>query len=202
MKRYDDLKNELKDIAEIIEKFPESIKNTVFEILLKSFLSDTVSPSNEEVKLSIPAAIEQEALAHPTTPKTAEKETGEKAKKPRKKSSGESFKIDRNLDLRAASDRPSFRDFIEEKSPISAAEFNTATIYYLIKLKGHTEATLDQAYTCYSEVKKKPPQHFKQSFRDTQNKQGYIEFNEDGNIVIPHRGVVFVEHDLPRPKTK
>lgn len=202
MQRYDDLKNELIDIAEIIEKFPDSIKGTVFEILLKSFLNDNLSTSNEDVKLSFPATIEPEALIPTTKPKTAEKETVEKAKKVRKKSTGESFKIDRNLDLRAASDRPSFRDFVEEKAPISAAEFNTVTIYYLIKLKGHTEATLDQAYTCYSEVKKKPPQHFKQSFRDTQNKQGYIEFNEDGNIVIPHRGIVFIEHDLPRQKIK
>ena len=57
--------------------------------------------------------------------------------------------------------------------------------------------TLNHVYTCYSEVKKKPPQAFRQSFIDTKNKEGWIEFEANGNLDIPHRGVVYVEHDLP-----
>ena len=59
---------------------------------------------------------------------------------------------------------------------------------------------MDHAYTCYAEVSRKPPQHFRQSFIDTKNKKGWVEFDDAGNLDIPHRGVVYVEHDLPKAK--
>jgi hypothetical protein len=57
---------------------------------------------------------------------------------------------------------------------------------------------LDQVYTCYKEVSVKPPDHFKQSFRDTKSNQGYIEYDDQWFLSIPHRGKSFVEHDLPK----
>lgn len=193
MKSYEDLKTELIEIAGVIEQYPDDVKKQVFELLVSRFLGEPTT------------SIQDIAEETPTQPKaTPKKKVAAKAttvsKPARKKASTESYKIDRNIDLRAGADSPSFTEFYDEKSPTSTAEFNALAVYYLMKLKGHKEATLNQAYTCYSEVKKKPAEHFKQSFRDTQNKQGYIEFTEDGNLVIPHRGVVFVEHDLPTPK--
>ncbi|MBT3044319.1 MAG: hypothetical protein KME67_15765 [Candidatus Thiodiazotropha sp. (ex Codakia orbicularis)] len=195
MKSYEDLKTELIEIAAILEKYPDEVKKQVFELLVSKFLGEPIgfnSVENEE-----PAPPQEKSP--PPKKKTASKpKAAPKAAK--RKAGTESYKIDRNLDLRAGADSPSFSDFYNEKSPGSTAEFNAVAVYYLIKMKGHKEVTLNQAYTCYSEVKKKPAEHFKQSFRDTQNKQGYIEFTDEGNIVIPHRGVVFVEHDLPKPK--
>jgi len=186
MKSYEDLKAELIEIAGVVEKYPDDVKKQVFDLLVSKFLGGAVDSTADTVEV--------EAQAPKSVPK---KKATTKINK--KKVGTESYKIDRNLDLRAGTDSPSFVNFYDEKSPTSTAEFNAIAVYYLIKLKGHKEATLDQAYTCYSEVKRKPAEHFKQSFRDTQNKQGYIEFTEGGTIVIPHRGVVFVEHDLPKP---
>jgi hypothetical protein len=56
--------------------------------------------------------------------------------------------------------------------------------------------TLDHIYTCYKEMNRKPNDKFRQSFIDTKNRQGWIEF-EENKLDISHRGVIFVEHDLP-----
>jgi len=192
VRSYEELKSELLEISEIVNKYPEDVKKQVFELLVSKFLGEDLS-------------IQEPIIVEPAT-KVARKKKAVKKAAPKtksaakKKGSKESYKIDRHLDLTESSDSPSFKDFYNEKSPSSTAEFNAIAVYYLIKLKGHDSVSLDKAYTCYSEVKKKPADHFKQSFRDTQNKQGYIEFNDDGDLVIPHRGVVFVEHDLPKPK--
>ncbi|MEI8014571.1 MAG: hypothetical protein WCH20_06990 [Nitrospira sp.] len=65
------------------------------------------------------------------------------------------------------------------------------------KLQELPIVTLNHAYTCYAEVGKKPPGHFNQSFIDAKNKFGFVDFDSSGNLEIPHRGVVFVDHDLP-----
>lgn len=112
----------------------------------------------------------------------------------------ESYSIDRNLNLRGDKSIPSFKTFLGEKKPSSAQEFNAVVVYYLQKMLGIEKVTLDQAYTCYVEAPRRPPEAFKQSFTDTKNRQGWIEFDPEGHLKIPHRGSVFVEHDLPKPQ--
>ena len=192
MKSYEDLKSELIEIAAIVERYPDDVKKHVYELLLSKFLGESVT--SDQVKEQ---GASKQAPAKSRSKKEASAKPQAASKAPKKKAGTESYKIDRHLDLRGGADSPSFTEFHVEKSPKSLAEFNTVAFYYLIKMKGQSEATLDQVYTCYSEVKKKPAKHFKQSFTDTQNKQGYIEFTDGGALVIPHRGVVFVEHDLP-----
>lgn len=113
----------------------------------------------------------------------------------------ESYSIDRDLDLRGDKSMPSFKNFHDEKTPANAKEFNAVAIYYLQKIAGIKKITLDMAYTCYAEVKKKPPGAFRQSFIDTKNKAGWVEFSDEGHLTVPHRGSVFVEHDLPKPES-
>ena len=191
MPTYDQLKIELVKISEILAKFPEQVKLQVYELLLKRYLGEE-KPSTMREKHKKPESLENQ-----------EENTGEKKdSKPRKRTRKESYTLDRNLNLRGDKSIPSFRDFHDEKKPNSAKEFNAVSVYYLVKILGMNEITLDQAYTCYSEVDRKPPKAFRQSFIDTKNKEGWIEFNDSGNLDIPHRGIVFVEHDLPKPEKK
>lgn len=125
--------------------------------------------------------------------------TSTTAKKTAKKSS-ESYKIDPHLDLRGDTDTISLKKFFEQKKPSSLTEFNALIVYYMQELLKKTNITLDQAYTCYKELDKKPADHFKQSFRDTKTKKGYIEFDENWILSVPHRGKSFIEHDLPKAK--
>jgi hypothetical protein len=106
------------------------------------------------------------------------------------------------LNLRGDGSIPSFKEFFEEKNPSGAKQINAVSVYYLRKMIGKSEVTLDHVYTCYSEVKKKPPTAFRQSFIDAKNKEGWIEFDESGNLDIPHRGTVYVEQDLPKESNK
>lgn len=186
----DELKKELAEIAAIVKQFPESIQARVFELLIHDFAA-LPSPLHEQKTTPRP----EHAIA---TKKASAPSSIARERKPKRAAAKESYSIDRNLDLRGGKSTPSFASFVSEKAPTSAKEFNAVAVYYLVKLLGIEAATLNQAYTCYSEAKKKPPEHFRQSFTDTKNKEGWVEFDEHGLLKIPHRGVVFVEHDLPR----
>lgn len=189
MALYEELKQELLEISKIVEKFPELVKPKVYELLVGQFLgtaSGTAVESDEggeEVTKTKRAPAKQKVTVSESKQKRA--------------SGKESYSIDRQLDLRGDGSIPSFKEFYGQKAPKQAKQFNAVAVYYLKKIKGMTEVTLDHVYTCYSEVKNKPPQAFRQSFIDTKNKEGWIEFDSSGNLDIPHRGVVYVEHDLP-----
>lgn len=195
MSNYEPLKAELISIAKLIENYPDALKPRVFDLLIAEYLG---AP-----KTKIFAEKEKEPAfdSENGTPASSGKQVGAR----KKKASQESYSLDKNLNLRGGGSVPSFSSFVSEKQPKTASDFNAVATYYLIKIAGAKEATMDQIYTCYAEVKKKPADHFKQSLIDTKNKKGYIDFTESGTVTLPHRGVVFVEHDLPaaeKPKAK
>lgn len=192
MPTYEELKTELKEISKLLSDFPESVKPQVYELLITQFAGPSAMP------LAMGSKLQQD-------PKTGSQAAASLAKreKPATSRKGplkESYSVDRNLNLRPGNGTPSFRDFCEQKQPRSAQEFNAVAVYYLKKILEMEIATLDHAYTCYKEVNRPQPKAFKQSFIDTKNRGGWIEFDAEGNLVIPHRGVVFVEHDLPHEK--
>lgn len=190
MASYEELKQELVEISKIVEEFPEAVKPKVYDLLVEQFLG--LAPGFNENTKRPPKPPATKKKKSTSRKKEASTET-----KPKRSSGKESYSLDRNLDLRGDGSIPSFKEFYEEKKPITAKQINAVSVYYLKKIKGMPQVTLDHVYTCYSEVKKKPPQAFRQSFTDTKNKEGWIEFETNGNLDIPHRGVVYVEHDLP-----
>jgi hypothetical protein len=184
MATYEELKSELIVIAGVLEKLPDSVRPRAFDLLV-SALAGNEPQQNHAREL----------------PRLSRDRNG--AERSTKKPTGkESYSIDRNLDLHGAGNVPSFKAFAAEKNPGSNQEFNAVAVYYLMRLLKKPSATLDHVYTCYAEVKRKPAGHFKQNLIDTKNKLGYVEFDDQGNLLIPHRGVVFVEHDLPREAKK
>jgi hypothetical protein len=186
---YQRLLQAFPEMAKAVEQFPSEARSVAFQSLIDAFLENGAQALVRPTLLSPP-------LAAPAAKPEPRKSSG------RKEGAKESYKIDRNLDLRGDKSIPAFRDFHVEKNPASKQEFNAVAVYYLRKVLGLEKITLDHAYTCYAEVKERPPEHFKQSFIDTKNKQGWVEFTADGGLDIPHRGVVFVDHDLPREGTK
>jgi len=192
MPTYDELKSELKEIAKLIAEFPDSVRPQVYELLIVQFAGPTaITPKVNEQARELGSTVSQMRSAQPKK---------EKSGTTRKGVGKESYNVDRNLNLRGGKNVPTFEDFHREKKPGSAQEFNAVAVYYLKRVLELETATLDQVYTCYREVKRPQPKAFKQSFIDTKNKGGWIEFDSDGNLEIPHRGVVFVEHDLPHVK--
>jgi len=204
MSTYDELKAELEVMSKLVEKFPESVKPKVFDLLVQTFLGHTPPAAPPEAPAIENTSISSPAMENPIKKmkkKTSKQEigNGDAAKKATKRGAGkESYSIDRNLNLRGDKSIPSFNTFLEEKKPTSAKEINAVVVYYLQKMLGLQQITLNHAYTCYAEAKRRPPEAFRQSFIDTKNREGWVEFDGDGNLRVPHRGSVFVEHDLPR----
>ena len=184
MKTYDELKSEFPWMLEIVEKAPEPVQEKVLEMLVSSFLGQSVSPSP----------------AKPTQAVNSDQGQPSAVKGRKKKSSAESYRIDKALSLRGASPHGSFREFYSAKAPTSAAEFNAVAVYFLVHAAGINRPTFDQVYTCYKDVGRRTPEFFKQSVIDTKNKQGWIDLTDDGHVEITHRGTEFVEHDLPKTK--
>lgn len=219
MPGYEELKSELEVIAKTVEKFPEAVKPRVFELLVQTFLGQSptlASPSpngsasaggNEARRASgttrrAPAKRKKPTQA-PSSEQPTESGATEHKKPPRRASGKESYHIDRELNLRGDKSIPAFTVFVEEKKPDTTQEFNAVVVYYLQKMLGLPSVTLNQAYTCFAETRRRPPDAFKQSFIDTKNRKGWVEFDAEGNLRVPHRGAVFVEHDLPKsPKAK
>lgn len=192
MPTYDDLKNELKEIAKLLSEFPDSVRPQVYDLLITQFAGP--SASSTTVKTQPPENAKTGVRGAESQAKR------EKSTTSRRSALKESYTVDRNLNLRPGSGTPSFREFFDQKQPRTAQEFNAVAVYYLKKVLEMDTATLNHAYTCYREVNRPQPKAFKQSFIDAKNKGGWLEFDEEGNLLIPHRGAVFVEHDLPHER--
>jgi hypothetical protein len=217
MPSYEELKSELEVIAKTVEKFPEAVKPRVFELLVQTFLgqSPAATPVASLPPTAPPApsggghtrrapAKRKKSNAQAAGGEQSNESATEQKKTSRRANSGkESYQIDRQLNLRGDKSIPAFTTFVEEKKPDTTQEFNAVVVYYLQKMLGLPSVTLNQAYTCFTEAKRRPPDAFRQSFTDTKNRKGWVEFDAEGNLRAPHRGVVFVEHDLPKaPKPK
>ena len=197
MPSYEDLKAELLEISKILEKLPEQVRPQAYDLLVAEFLGRAPTEHPQHA----PPAQPKPRIGRTRKPKAAKPTTTSNTASTKKKSaSRESYSIDRHLNLRGDKSIPSFKEFHDEKKPANAKEFNAVAVYYLQKLMGLNEVTLNHAYTCYAEVSRKPPGAFRQSFTDTKNKEGWLEFDDAGHLSIPHRGSVFVEHDLPKPE--
>ena len=166
---YEAVKTELVEIAKIVQQFPEEVRGKVFDLLIERLLGSDIPPTSSRIQ---PKQAVHEDDKSETTPRTKSsgKRTGSK----------ESYKNNREINLRGDKSMPSFKDFVDEKQPGSSKEFNAVVLYYLKKLASIEKVTLDHAYTCYSDVKRRPPEHFKQSFIDTKNKEGWVEFDTGG----------------------
>jgi hypothetical protein len=109
----------------------------------------------------------------------------------------ESYILNKQLDLRA-NGKVSLKEFYDQKAPKTAVQRNAVFVYYLKKILEHSPITLHDIYTCYSEVKVKAPDAFRQSIKDTSgSRYGYLDASNMDDIQIPLRGIQFVEHDLP-----
>jgi hypothetical protein len=188
MEDYQQLKAELRDISDILDKLPPEVRIKAFDILM-----DRLSGTGKSTKQSPSSSIEK-------TEKTKNEQDGKTKSATKRKVTVESYKLDPDLDLRGGEMGISFKDFYNEKQPKSAFEFNAAAVYYLTNMMEFECASFEQVYTCYDEVRHRQPERFRQSFIDTKNKKGWIHIGKDDEITITHRGTVFVTQDLPKTK--
>lgn len=185
MSDYPSLKNELSEISKILEKYPDQLKEKVFDILIKEYYGLQLPPK-QPLK---PIVNLKEKL-----------DIGKNKKVPKSKNA-ESYSLVKDLDLRGNKSIPSFTAFVDEKKPSHNIQFNAVAVYYLSKYLNIKPITFDHIYTCYNFVKRKTSNKFRQSVIDTAStRYGYLDTNDTSDIKIPLLGMNFVEHDLPERK--
>lgn len=110
--------------------------------------------------------------------------------------------FDKSLDLRPE-DARSFGDFATEKAPKDFNERNAVIVYWLTRVAGQNEATVDQVYTCYKDRRWRVPADLRNSLSRTASTKGWIDSSSMQSLKITVSGENFVEHELPaQPKTK
>ncbi|PHQ57053.1 MAG: hypothetical protein COC16_02005 [Lutibacter sp.] len=201
MKEYEELKKELKEIAQILKEYPESLQSDVFNLMSKAYMGNL--DFSEPQKISIKEGEVVKEKNSPSKQKTTPvQKTNTKATKKRTSSSKDSYKIVKPLNLKGDSNNPSLQKFCEDKITTSSIKFNVIAAYYLKRILNIENVSPDHIYSCYKEMSIKLPTRLLQSLRDTAgSKYGYLDTSDTNDIKVPVTGENFVEHDLvQKPK--
>lgn len=194
MPTYEEIRNELKGIAEILSLYPETLQTKVFDILVSQYLKvdintvETLSTTDGDKCVTEEIVVIKEKQQPIATKQSVKKRNISK----------QSYQIIKDINFRSENGKPSLSEFCITKKPKSNIEFNVLAIYYLTKVMGLENITIDHVYTCYKETNRPVPISLKQSLFDTSSSRyGYIDI-KDNNFSIPTRGENLVEHELPK----
>ncbi|WP_371055129.1 hypothetical protein [Rhodosalinus sp. K401] len=88
--------------------------------------------------------------------------------------------------------------FYGQYSPANAPERILIFLKFLTEELQIQSPNTDQVYTCFLDVKEKPPGAFAQAFRDTSSKKGFINFESAEDITITTKGNNHFEFDLKK----
>lgn len=91
----------------------------------------------------------------------------------------------------------SWRDFHEQKQPVTQEHTITVAVYYLKCILEIDKLTPQHVFTCFKDANIRTPKHLPQAIRDISKRKGWFDTSERGNIKITNHGENFVEHDLP-----
>jgi hypothetical protein len=127
-------------------------------------------------------------------------------KRPKSSSAGKarkgvSYEIDKNLNLLPPGQK-SFAAFVEEKGPDGQQELVAVAVYYLKKILQQPKVNVSQIYTCFKEVGAEVPTDLGLVVRNVDSRKGWIDAKDKDDIAATTPGENFVEHKLPRPKSK
>ena len=185
MKTFKEIKAALAEIAAVIKELPSQVQEKAYDLLVTSFLEKEKTPTTLTGQ---DAHTEDESTINIPDKKTRKKANIAK----------ESFQLDKSLTLVGNDKIPSFRTFVEQKSPKSNAHFTVVAIYYLKKYLNIDKINVGHIYTCYKDANRKTPGNLQQNLKDLSSKRyGYIDLRSSEDIGLPTRGETFIEHDLP-----
>jgi len=200
MKEYEELKKELKEIAQILKEYPESLQPDVFNLMSKAFMGNLDFSESKKPAKNVEVVKE---ISSPSKQKTTPIQNGNTTTtKKRTSSSKDSYKIVKTLNLKGDSSNPSLQSFCEDKITTSSIKFNVVAAYYLKRILNIENVTPDHIYSCYKEMNIKLPTRLLQSLRDTAgSKYGYLDTSDINDIKVPVTGENYLEHDLvQKPK--
>lgn len=129
--------------------------------------------------------------------KKAGKSTSNKESKKKSSPATQSFKLDRNLNLRP-DNKQSLRDFSEQYNLKSANEKILIISYYLKEVLEMDGININHIYTGFEELNFRVPKSLYQLVSDTKNKSGWLDFDNMEDIGLSIQGKNYIKHDIEK----
>ena len=153
----------------------------------------------DQLKDASPLDAAEPAASPKATVKSSHKPSQKRRAAPRRRSTAvDDGGVDpdnpRTLDI----DLSGLREVFDKFDPKSHPEKLLIFAMHLIEDLKIENPNTDHFYTCYRFINEKPPNAFAQAFRDTANKQGYINYGSATEISVTHKGKTHFLHDLKR----
>lgn len=174
---YDQLKEELNEVADILQEFSSDIQPAVFRLLMVEYYDGDLP-----VAIDYQSSPSNSALDSALLSQTDDEADGGEAMEP---------------ETQESSDGPaSFNEFVEGKEYTSHHEKCLLAVYYTTETLGKEEATDADVKQRYSDARWRPPKRLRQALNDAKNKKSWIESISDGNWVPSYEGKNVVKHDM------
>ena len=114
---------------------------------------------------------------------------------PKAKASKE-LKVLTDLNLRPDG-KTSLKDFAAKYDIKTAEELTLLMVYYLKEELKET-VTVNHIFTCFNELNKKIPQHFKQTLTNCKNNKNWIDVDNWNDIKYTVPGMNHMKHDIKK----
>ncbi|MFP3840728.1 hypothetical protein U5N22_10760, partial [Bacillus safensis] len=161
---FNEIKEKMIEIAEVLKLFPDSLQENVFNVFVNSLEIDMGEKESNELEELINYETDEEfkkVQQNNDTSDTGTKQLKRTVKSKRKTNNkSESYQQNKNLNLIPKGNQ-SFKEFYDLKKPISSKDFNVVAVYYLEKILGRNEITIEDIYTCYKQSLHKMPKRLK-----------------------------------------
>ena len=106
------------------------------------------------------------------------------------------LKVLTDLNLRPEG-KVSLKDYAARYTMKTAGELILVIVYYLKEELKET-VTLNHIYSCYIELNKKIPQHFKQVLTNCKNNKNWIDVDNWNDIKFTIQGMNHMKHDIKK----
>jgi len=106
------------------------------------------------------------------------------------------LKVLTDLNLRPK-EKISLKDFAAKYGIKTAEELSLLVVYYLIEELKET-VTINHIYSCFKELGKKIPQHFKQTLTNQKNSKNWIDVDDWNDIKYTIPGMNHMEQDITK----
>lgn len=175
MEDYEQLKEELSEIANLLQDFDSDLQSTVFRLLITEFYDgDLPAQIFSDKSVSAPAK-------HLTDAKEVDDDSSTRKLEPEK--------------VRAPSDIPTFKEFVEDKEQSSHQDKCLLAVFYTTEMLGKEEATEENVQNRYTEARWRPPKNLNGVLSNTKTRKEWIRSGSEGWSPT-YEGKNVVIHDL------
>ena len=172
MAEYEQLKEELSEVADIVQEFSSDLQPAVFKLLISEYY-------NGDLPVSLGQGNDESDLDSESLQADNEKQEASETV------------------IRKKSDGPeSFNDFVKGKEYSSHHDRSLLAVYHTTEVLGKEEATDEDIKQRYSDARWRPPKKLRQALNDAKSKKGWVDSTTDENWVPTYEGKNVVKHDM------